>query len=310
MKKTALFLALILTIGLVGCGAPQEKAESGEKGEAEESKAETFSGKYIVEAGYVKDNLDNLVLVDARGDEAAAKETIKGAVPIMWQYLATCEDGAAGDENWGCILDTKRLSERLGEKGLAKDKEIILFAASQEGWGDDGRIAWELIAAGYENVKMVDGGFAALKSAGLETAKGGSEPEKAEVVIDSVDTAHTINTSELKQNYDDYKVVDVRADEEYDGDTLYGEAKGGHLPGAIHIRFTDLFQDDGKLKGNEELVSLFEGAGLSKDDQIVTYCTAGIRSGYMQLVLEMCGFENSRNYDESYYRWCAVEEVE
>ena len=74
MKKTALFLALILTIGLVGCGAPQEKAEREEKGEVEESKAETFSGKYIVEAGYVKDNLDNLVLVDARGDEARSEE--------------------------------------------------------------------------------------------------------------------------------------------------------------------------------------------------------------------------------------------
>ena len=30
----------------------------------------------------------------------------------------------------------------------------------------------------------------------------------------------------------------------------------------------------------------------------------------MQLILEMCGFENSINYDESYYRWCAVEDVE
>lgn len=53
-----------------------------------------------------------------------------------------------------------------------------------------------------------------------------------------------------------------------------------------------------------------EDVGFSKDDQIVTYCTAGIRSGYMQLILEMCGFGNSKNYDESYYRWCAVEEVE
>lgn len=309
MKKTALFLALVLTVGLVGCSAPKE-TEKEETSGAEETKAEVFTGEYVVNAEYVKENLDHVILVDARGDEAAAKETIKGAIPIMWQYFATCEDGASGDENWGCILDTERLSERLGEKGLAKNKEIVLFAASQEGWGDDGRIAWELIAAGYENVKMVDGGFAALKTVGLETAKGGAEPEAVDVVVDSIDTTHTINTEELKDNYDDYKIVDVRADEEYDGKTLYGEVKGGHLPGAIHIRFTDLFQEDGTLKGNAEITKMFEDAGLSTDDQIVTYCTAGIRSGYMQLILEMCGFENSKNYDESYYRWCAVEEVE
>lgn len=55
---------------------------------------------------------------------------------------------------------------------------------------------------------------------------------------------------------------------------------------------------------------MFEAAGLAKTDNIVTYCTAGIRSAYMQLILEMCGYENTWNYDESYYRWCACQEVE
>ena len=207
-------------------------------------------------------------------------------------------------------MDTDRLSERLSEKGLAMDQEIVLFAAAQDGWGDDGRIAWELLAAGYDNVKMVDGGFAALKEAGIETEKGGTTPEPADVTVESIDETHLINTDELKENYDDYKIVDVRADEEYNGETLYGEEKGGHLPGAIHIRYTDLFRKDGTLKSNDDIVQLFEDQGITKDDQIVTYCTAGIRSAYMQLVLEMCGFENTKNYDESYYRWCAVEEVE
>lgn len=315
MKKTALLLVLALALVFTGCSSSEggketpdtAQAEKEETGQSEE-KAEAFSGKYIVDAAYVKENIDNIVLIDARGDEKA--ETIKGAVPVMWQYLATCEDGVSGDENWGCILDTKRLSERLGEKGFDKNKEIVLFAASQNGWGDDGRIAWELIAAGYDKVKMVDGGFPALKDAGLETQKGGSEPETVKVAVDKIDETHIINTDELKADYDNYKVVDVRADEEYNGEILYGEANGGHLPGAIHIRFTDLFNEDGTLKSNSDITGMFEDAGLSKKDQIVTYCTAGIRSGYMQLVLEMCGFENSKNYDESFYRWCAVEKLE
>ncbi len=39
---------------------------------------------------------------------------------------------------------------------------------------------------------------------------------------------------------------------------------------------------------------MFEDAGITKDDKVVTYCTAGIRSGYMQLILEMCGFKIHR----------------
>lgn len=310
MKKASLFLALILTVGLVGCGASGSTTGGQSSGDSDEISSEPFKGEYIVDADYVKTHLDDIILVDARGEEAAEKETIKGAIPIMWQYLATCEDGVSGDPNWGCILDTDRLSERLSEKGLAMDQEIVLFAAAQDGWGDDGRIAWELLAAGYDDVKMVDGGFAALKEAGIETQKGGTTPEPADVTIESIDETHLINTDELKENYDEYKIVDVRADEEYNGETLYGEVKGGHLPGAIHIRYTDLFRKDGTLKSNEDIVQLFEDQGITKDDQIVTYCTAGIRSAYMQLILEMCGFENTKNYDESYYRWCAVEEVE
>lgn len=45
----------------------------------------------------------------------------------------------------------------------------------------------------------------------------------------------------------------------------------------------------------EELTAMLETAGLSEEDTIVTYCTAGIRSARMQLILEMCGFENSIN---------------
>ena len=55
---------------------------------------------------------------------------------------------------------------------------------------------------------------------------------------------------------------------------------------------------------------MFEDAGLSKDDEIVTYCTGGIRSAYTQMVMEMCGFEHTYNYDQSFWRWAVVGDVE
>ena len=301
MKKLAVLLAMVLTMGLTACGSGEEAASE---------PAVAFEGEYVVSADYVKENLDNIIVVDARGEDEAKKGTVKGAIATVWQYLATCEDGAPGDANWGCILDTARLSERLGGIGLSKDAEIVLFSNAEKGWGEDGRIAWELIAAGYENVKIVNGGIKALEAAGVEMVKGGAAPTACDVAIDVIDETHVINTDELKSIYADVKVVDVRDDKEYEGKVLYGEANGGHLPGAIHIKYTDLFNSDSTLKSNEELTAMFEAAGLSKDDHIVTYCTGGIRSAYMQLVMEMCGFENSENYDESFYRWCVNEDLE
>lgn len=309
MKKLLAVCLIALSLGIAGCGNSNNATD--DSGQESSKKEEVrFKGDYIVDADYVKDHLDDIILIDARGEDAAKKGTVKEAVPMTWQYLSDVENGVSGDENWGLVLEPKKLAEHLGEKGIAKEKEVVLFASAQEGWGDDGRIAWELLAAGYKDVKMVDGGFSALKDAGVKTNKGGTELKPVDVEIDSINQDHMIKTDELKADYDDYKVVDVREDKEYDGEVLYGEAKGGHLPGAIHVKYTDLFNKNGTLKSNDQLTKLFEDAGLSKDDKIVTYCTAGIRSAYTQLVMDMCGFKNVKNYDGSFYRWAKVEDVE
>lgn len=302
MKKLlSISLVSLLIISLLGGCSKSDTTDS----------QTPFKGDYIVDADYIKSKVgdENTIILDARGEEAAKKGTIKGATTTTWQYLAKCDEGKAGDEMWGTILDKDELAKRLGELGLDKNKEIILFSTGQDGWGEDGRIAWELIAAGYENVKLADGSYDYLIDSGVE--KGDLvKLDPVEVKIEDIDQTHIINTKELEKNYDDYVVIDVRADKEYNGATSYGEAKGGHLPGAKHIKFTDLFNKDTTLKSVDDIKSIFEEAGIKEDDKIVTYCTAGIRSAYMQLVLEMIGYENTQNYDESFYRWCAINDLE
>jgi thiosulfate/3-mercaptopyruvate sulfurtransferase len=310
MRKLALLLAVLLLCGTIfGCAT---QTASTEATAADAATKVAFTGKYIVDAQYVLDNLENtnVLLVDARGEDAAKAGTVQGAIAVTWQLFASVGDGAAGDAMWGTILDTERLSAALSETGIAPDREIILFADAQKGWGADGRILWELVAAGFPNVKMVNGGYDALVAAGVPTTTEVTAFTPADVVITAIDATHVINTDALVADYESYKVVDVRAQKEYDGAVDYGEAKGGHLPGAVLVAFTDLFREDGTLKSNDEITALFEAAGVAKTDTVVTYCTKGIRSAYAQLILEMCGFENTLNYDESYYRWAASQEVE
>ncbi len=313
MKKFfALFLTAALLFSAAACGANTGAGNSSDSSQEDDGTRVPFTGAYVVDAAYVKEHMgeEGVLLVDARGEDAAAKGTVEGAIAVIWQMFADVSSGVSGDPMWGTILPVEQLSEQLSATGISPDKEIILFAAAQNGWGDDGRILWELVAAGFPNVKMVDGGYDALVAAGCPTVKGAAAYTPAEVTITSIDETHVINTDDLVANYDSYTIVDVRADEEWEGQVLYGEAAGGHLPGAIHVRYTDLFNDDCTLKSNDEILALFADAGITPDQAVVTYCTAGIRSAYMQLILEMCGFENTLNYDESYYRWCACQEVE
>lgn len=330
-RKKVLVLCLIMVLSVAaGCGKQDtdntvdaaEKIEGDAQEQQEESEAEKdaeeipddghFHGEYIVTGEYAKDRIgaEDVLFIDARGWQKAVLGTLKGAIATTWQDLCTCQEGQAGDADWGKIPAPDDLEGILGELGITKDKEIIVFADTLDGWGDDARLVWEFLAAGFEDVKMIDGGYAAAKAAGAETQLFASGSEPGEVTVDSIDNTHVMTTEELQANYDEYTIVDVRTDEEYNGAILYNEAQGGHLPGAIHVRYTDLFQEDGTLKPNSELAEMFESAGVDKEDKVVTYCTGGIRSAYTQLVLEMCGYENTWNYDQSFWRWAVVGEVE
>lgn len=323
MKKQirAISILLILAMLMVGCAKTPASESVGEAQNQENVEntqntevSKTFEGSYLVTAEYVKEHMkdENVLLVDCRGEKTAKKQTFEGAIATDWQALCTCskEYGKSGDEAWGKIPEASDLAKRLGDLGMTKDKEIILIGETTGGWGDDARVLWELVAAGYENVKMVDGGVTALKEAGVPTQKGGSEPKAGTVTIDAIDMTHVMETEELTANYDRYVILDVRTEKEYNGATKFGEAKGGHLPGAIYFPYLDLFNEDDTLKTNAEIIEMLDAAGVSKDDNIVAYCTGGIRSAYVQLVLEMCGYENTWNYDQSYWRWCVVNDVE
>jgi thiosulfate/3-mercaptopyruvate sulfurtransferase len=310
MKKFMRVMSAALAAMLLVAGCGQAKGVS----EDELVSTDAFTGEYLVTADYVVEHMDddNVLLVDCRGEDKAAKGTIEGAIATTWQELCTCDDsyGSQGDENWGKIPEPDDLAQRLGQLGMTKDKEIILLGQTLSGWGDDGRVLWELVAAGYTDVKMVDGGIDAVEAAGAATQKGASEPVAADVTIDAIDNTHVIGTDELMENYEDYKVVDVRTEEEYNGAQKYNEAQGGHLPGAIFIPYTSLFREDGTLISQADIENVLSEAGISKDDKIVTYCTGGIRSAYAQLVFEMAGYENTFNYDQSFWRWAVVGDVE
>lgn len=310
-KKTLLtvFLCIMMAMSMAACSGGQ-LGQSEEPQKQQDSGA--FKGDMIISAeeALALIGSEDVIFVDCTG--SANKGTVRGAVATSWQELCTCSEeyGNAGDDTWGKIPEPADLAKRLGALGLDKSKEIITLGHTLDGWGEDARVAWELRTAGYENVKIVDGGIDALLGAGAEKQSGGSEPVPCEVTIDKTDMTHVMETPELVKNFDQYKIVDVRTEKEYNGATKYGEARGGHIKGAVSVPYPDLFNSDGTLKPNDEIVSMFKAQGVEKTDKVVTYCTGGIRSAYAQMVLEMCGYENTYNYDQSYWNWCVENEVE
>ncbi|MDP9238288.1 MAG: sulfurtransferase [Chloroflexota bacterium] len=98
-------------------------------------------------------------------------------------------------------------------------------------------------------------------------------------------------------------VLDVRAREEYDGSSVRAK-RGGHVPGAAHIEWTDATAGDNVLKPEAELRAMYEAQGVTPDKEIIAHCQLGIRAAHTWFVLKhLLGYPNVKNYDGSWQEW-------
>lgn len=304
--------ALLATALLSGCGAPATPASRPLSSSPASAGPRSSIPAYLVTAQHVRDNLARSSVLDARPKADYDAGHIPGAINVKWQLFARVDAGKAGDESWGTLKSASDIASELGRLGVDPKKQIVVYTAPG-GWGEDGRIVWMLRMAGFPNSMMLDGGYPTWTAAGYETS---TEPAKAaatSVSIPALDRSWNVTTDAIVSGLGELTIVDARTAKEYAGATDFGEARGGHLPGAVNVPFGSMFNDDGTLKSVADLGALFDKVGLGPNDDIVVYCTKGIRSAHMTLVLRGLGFAKVRNYDASFYEWAgnsALEVVE
>jgi thiosulfate/3-mercaptopyruvate sulfurtransferase len=295
-KLTIALAGLFLLVGM--CAAPMSPAAAG----MDPAKASLF-----VDAAWLKANLSKVVVIDARPEKAFKEGHIPGAASAPWQKFAAMQ-GKPGDPGWGVLLPKEELAARIGALGIDGRQPVVVYA-EPPGWGEDGRFAWMARMAGVREVKLLDGGFGAWKKAGGAVDKAAASPAGGALSVAALDEGLTATTEWVRAGLGRVKIVDSRTKKEFDGATDYQEARGGHLPGAVLIAFEEMFNPDHTLKSTAELAQMFQAAGLKPEDEIVAYCTAGIRSAHMALVMRMAGFPKARNYDASFYEWAAMKEL-
>jgi thiosulfate/3-mercaptopyruvate sulfurtransferase len=80
-------------------------------------------------------------------------------------------------------------------------------------------------------------------------------------------------------------------------------ARGGAIPGAIHIEWTNNLDSSGKFKSNTDLKAMYDKAGITSDKEVIPYCQGGYRSAHSYVALRLLGFPKVRNYIGSWKEW-------
>jgi thiosulfate/3-mercaptopyruvate sulfurtransferase len=186
-------------------------------------------------------------------------------------------------------------------RGVSESKEVIFYE------GNSGmraaRGVWFLEYYGHPNVKMLDGGFQAWKAAGAPVTAEAFAPKAAsfktdlrrEVLATADDVLRSLDKKEIA-------ILDTRSKGEYLG-THVRAARGGAIPGAVHIEWTDNIAPDGTFKSNADLKSMYDKAGITPDKEVISYCQGGYRAAHSYIALRMLGFAKVRNYIGSWKEW-------
>jgi thiosulfate/3-mercaptopyruvate sulfurtransferase len=186
-------------------------------------------------------------------------------------------------------------------RGVSEAKEVVFYEDNSGMRAARG--LWFLEYYGHPNVKMLDGGFQAWKAAGTPVASDATPPkaatfkiaERRDVLATTDDVLRSLSQKQIA-------ILDTRSEGEYLG-THVRAARGGAIPGAIHVEWTDNIAPDGKFKSNDDLKTMYDRAGITPDKEVVSYCQGGYRAAHSYVALRLLGFPKVRNYIGSWKEW-------
>jgi thiosulfate/3-mercaptopyruvate sulfurtransferase len=251
--------------------------------------------RYLIEQG--------ALVLDGRDRPLRQREPIPGAIAIRWQDFSPSTDPHQGQ----LLADDSALTQRLQAIGVSGSQPVVVVGDPVNGWGQDGRVVWMLRSLGHRQAVLVDGGAAALRQTGLSLASIGprTAPLPGDFVVHRT-SQWEISQAELRRALDAHTlvIVDARERREFEGAVPYGERRGGHIPGAIQLYYKELLDAEGRLLPRPAIAALLQSRGIATDAVVVSYCTGGVRSGWLTTVLVDLGFE-AKNYAGSMWEWSA-----
>lgn len=244
--------------------------------------------------------------------ELYASGHLPGARHLPLEGALAGEPGADGRHP---LPEPAALEAALRVAGLDDDAQVVVY---DQGSGlGSARAWWVLRWAGIDDVRVLDGGLAAWRGAGLAvtTDEVPAPPGTVQVRPGSLPVLDADGAARVAA---EGVLVDARTPERFRGEQEPIDPVAGHVPGAVNVPMGDLL-DGGLLRTPEELRARFAEVGVAAPDEtqpdetapdktapdktqpgtsggtppavVGAYCGSGITAAHTVLALHEAGIE-------------------
>lgn len=268
----------------------------------------------LITPAEVKKHLKNeapYIIIDARPYAHYSAGHIPGAVWMGWETWCEEAPARAGQTlaqpgYWGVLEEraTEAVQESLRRSGLSNDRPALIYADGPKSKGREARIAWMLLYLGIFSVLLLDGGWRAWLKHGGSSDVATPTPGYGQFNV-VVQEYRRIRSGQLRQDLQKNALplfIDVRSQKEFLGHSHAYQPRKGRLPGAVHIPYTDLFDEEGGyVKQSIYLQRL--PLEVRHAERCVAYCEVGVRSCIFALLHELYTGKVVANFDGSFMEW-------
>jgi thiosulfate/3-mercaptopyruvate sulfurtransferase len=244
-----------------------------------------------------------LVILDVRGKAAYAfGGHIPGAVHSTWHDYSDPNAVAKGLLN----PDLSAIEQKIRALGISQDTDVVIYSNPFDNWGDEGRMFWMLEYLGLDKLRILDGGWVKWVAEKRRYEHGINSPPpgtfKASPRPDRIAMKDELKQT-VKRPHPEMMLLDARSLEEYVGKEIAGIPRPGHIPSAVNVPWNGFLNPDATLKDPHAIKATLEERGLNQGQEVVCYCTGGVRSAWVYFVLKVVGYPRVRNYPGSWWEW-------
>jgi thiosulfate/3-mercaptopyruvate sulfurtransferase len=188
--------------------------------------------------------------------------------------------------------------------GVQQDTLVVVY----DDWNRAGsaRAWWVLTAAGLDQVRILDGGLNAWRSAGRSLEEGSVRRPPGNVIVPQDDLYAGSRPTLAADRFSagTAALLDARAPERFRGDVELLDPVAGHIPGAKNLPSGAVLTGDGTFVGAQAVDDLLSERGMDGADGLGVYCGSGVTAAVVIAALAAAG-RDAALYPGSWSEWCS-----